>query len=674
VHALIRNISGLSKLSLLILLFVSALLGAVFSYLWTEAYYIDKGFKVPEGVITVTITNVTFPIDNSIYFDVTVLNPSYSETDAYITDIALITSISGEEEIHIISPEDIEPPIPYLLLRGETETFTCNRTWDEFSGQNVHVVVLLQDDSGATFSHTLGEVELKIIKVEFDPTVTVKRFNLTIENSIESLIPLNVSQIFFGSSEIPTQNITVQGENTTLPHQLSPGENKTFTLIWNLWTEDVLGLSHDITVRTIQGYSTVYRTQVLPPPISMEITDVAFIVPHSDIFNATVHSPLVAGAFSVNINRVSVTIGPQIFNNVTISPSTELLLQPGDNLTIQCLWNWETFKGQEAIITVYTKQGFHVSNTTLIQEAFGMPVALFEYAPQYPHSYESILFNSSKSYDTYGDIIDYFWDFGGGANDTGELVTHSYGDHGNYTVTLLVTDDDGLTDIVLVNITVINQSPIALFTESATTLFTEEIIFLNASQSYDPDGTISSYFWDFGDGNNNTGIFVNHTYLDDGIYMVSLTVTDDDGATNTTSDFKTILNRAPYASIDTSIATALIDQQILFNASASYDQDGAIESYFWDFGNGENTTGITVNYAYSTNGTYMVTLNVTDNDGAMTQANITIAVVPSLPMTTFLLSTESSKNSAPSSLHPFAVKLQSFRWRPRNPSATLFST
>jgi PKD repeat protein len=647
---------------------LSALLGAVFSYLWTEAYYIDKGFKVPEGVITVSITNVTFPIDNSAFFDVTVLNPSYSDTDAYITDIALVTS-NGDEEIHIIPSEDIQPPTPYLLLRGESETFTCNRAWDEFSGRNVHVVVLLQDDSGATFAHTLGYVGLRIIKTDFDPAVTVKRFNLTIENSFESLIPLNVSQVFIGSSEVPAQNITAQDENTTLPHQLFPGENKTFTLTWNLWTEDVLGSSHDITVRTLQGYSTIYRTLILPPPISLEITDTAFIIPYTDQFNATIHSPLVAGGYSVNIDRVSVTIVPQIFNNVTISPSTELLLQPGENLTIQCLWNWETHKGQEATVTIHTSQGFYASNTTQIQETFGMPVALFEYTPQFPHTYESILFNSSRSYDTYGNIIDYFWDFGDGEIDTGEVVTHSYGDHVNYTVTLLVTDDDGLTDTVLANITVVNQSPIALFSESATTLFTEEIIFLNASQSYDPDGTISTYFWDFGDGKNNTGIFVNHTYLDDGVYVVSLTVTDDDGAINATSALKTILNRPPYASIEAS-TTAIIDEQILFNASASSDQDGSIENYYWDFGNGENATGITANYAYSTNGTYIVILNVTDNDGAVTQANITITVVPGVPMRTFLLSAESYKDNTSFSLHTFAVKLKFSRLRPENPPTT----
>ncbi|MCW4051723.1 MAG: hypothetical protein NWE78_00765, partial [Candidatus Bathyarchaeota archaeon] len=103
-HTIIRNVKGLSKLSLLILLFASALFGAVLSYLWTEGYYIETGRKVPEDVITVTITNVTFPIGNSTYFNVTVLNPSFSKADAYITGIALIATIHGIETVDSIQP------------------------------------------------------------------------------------------------------------------------------------------------------------------------------------------------------------------------------------------------------------------------------------------------------------------------------------------------------------------------------------------------------------------------------------------------------------------------------------------------------------------------------------------------------------------------------------------
>jgi PKD repeat protein len=75
-----------------------------------------------------------------------------------------------------------------------------------------------------------------------------------------------------------------------------------------------------------------------------------------------------------------------------------------------------------------------------------------------------------------------------------------------------------------------NQKPIALFTESASTVYTNESIHFDASGSYDPDGSIVVYYWDIGDGNITTGMTSNHTYSEAGNYTVMLTVTDIDGA------------------------------------------------------------------------------------------------------------------------------------------------
>ena len=57
-------------------------------------------------------------------------------------------------------------------------------------------------------------------------------------------------------------------------------------------------------------------------------------------------------------------------------------------------------------------------------------------------------------------------------------------------------------------------------------------IHFNGSGSYDPDGTIVSYLWTFGDGNNATGATPTHTYAQNGTYTVTLTVADNGGATN----------------------------------------------------------------------------------------------------------------------------------------------
>jgi len=268
------------------------------------------------------------------------------------------------------------------------------------------------------------------------------------------------------------------------------------------------------------------------------------------------------------------------------------------------------------------------------------PVANFTYSPLTPYTGETVTFNATASYDPDGYIVSYAWDFGDNTTGTGNITTHTYADDGTYTATLTVTDNDGLTDATSADVTVLNRAPVAIFTESAETVYTGEVIHFNATQSYDPDGVVVSYFWNFGDGTNSTGATVDHSYSDDGTYTVTLTITDDDGATDTSSSTKTVLNRAPVASFTESAHTVYTSESITFNASASSDPDGTIVSYFWNFGDGTNATGMTVNHSYTDDGTYTVTLTVTDDDGAINLTTSTKTVLNRSPVAMFTESAE----------------------------------
>lgn len=81
--------------------------------------------------------------------------------------------------------------------------------------------------------------------------------------------------------------------------------------------------------------------------------------------------------------------------------------------------------------------------------------------------------------------------------------------------------DDGTT----------NESPTASFTYGCTDLTCD----FDGSGSTDSDGTIASYSWDFGDGSTGSGVTASHSYSADGTYSVTLTVTDDEGATDSST-------------------------------------------------------------------------------------------------------------------------------------------
>jgi len=263
------------------------------------------------------------------------------------------------------------------------------------------------------------------------------------------------------------------------------------------------------------------------------------------------------------------------------------------------------------------------------------PVAKFTESAETVYTGEVITFNASDSFDADGQIESYFWSFGDGANATGVVVGHAYSDNGIYTVRLTVTDNDNKTGSATATKTVLNRPPIAFFTESAEIVDTDEVIYFNASESYDLDGQIESYFWDFGDGNNATGIATSHSYVEDGVYTVTLTVTDDDGDVCSDSSTKTVSNRPPVASFTENATEVLTYETIHFDASSSYDIDGGITSYFWDFGDGAIGSGKTVDYWYTDDGAYTVTLTVTDNDGAIASTSAVKTVRNRPPLVLF---------------------------------------
>lgn len=172
-----------------------------------------------------------------------------------------------------------------------------------------------------------------------------------------------------------------------------------------------------------------------------------------------------------------------------------------------------------------------------------------------------------------------------------------------------------------------NQAPTASFTATATPLS----VAVNGSASTDVDGTIVSYGWDFGNGTLGTGATATGTYAAPGTYTVTLTVTDDDGATGATTQ-QVVVPDVPPNQVPTAAFTATTSPlSVAVNGSASADADGTIVSYDWDFGDGNVATGATASNTYAAAGTYTVSLTVTDDDGAIGTTSQQV-VVPDIPV------------------------------------------
>jgi len=258
---------------------------------------------------------------------------------------------------------------------------------------------------------------------------------------------------------------------------------------------------------------------------------------------------------------------------------------------------YPTALSEDAIRAHYAASGRSASNRN--------PVASFTTSADFLQ----VSVDGSASTDPDGPVASYAWNFGDGATATGPTATHTYAAGGTYTITLTVTDPQGATGTRSTPVSVgPNQAPVASFTATKDLLQ----VGFDASASTDVDGTVASYAWDFGDGHSDTGATTTHTYAAAGTYQVVLTVTDNRGATGTSSQSVTVVaNQLPTAAFTSTVAYLSVG----FDAAASADADGSVTGYSWTFGDGGTAAGVSPTHAYDVAGDYLVTLTVTDNRG-----------------------------------------------------------
>jgi large repetitive protein len=260
------------------------------------------------------------------------------------------------------------------------------------------------------------------------------------------------------------------------------------------------------------------------------------------------------------------------------------------------------------------------------------PVASFT-APASTLTGRAATFDASASADPDGTIASYRWDFGDGQvrETASPTIAHSFTLSGPKTVTLTVTDDSGSVAQASHEVSVSHLPPVASFTAPAS-VSTGQPARFDGSSSSDPDGTITSYRWDFGDGTTQitAGPRTSHIYRRSGTWAVTLTVVDDSASTNLARHAVTVADRAPIAAF-TAPASVDAGQTARFDASTSSDPDGTITSYRWDFGHGATdiTADPRTSHTYSKGGAKTATLTVTDDNDNTAQTAHAVMVVGS---------------------------------------------
>ncbi|QLG64315.1 PKD domain-containing protein [Halorarum salinum] len=275
------------------------------------------------------------------------------------------------------------------------------------------------------------------------------------------------------------------------------------------------------------------------------------------------------------------------------------------------------------------------STEVTVTEATNAPPTASLSVPPNATVNESVQLDAGGSTDDEG-IVEYRWDFDDdGTVDRGTdspETRYAFDSVGEATVNLTVVDTANATDSTTATLTVeerTNEPPTADLSAPSNGTVGEDVRF-DASGSSDDVG-VEEYRWDFDDDGTvdrtiNASV-VQHPFDAAGEFTANVTVVDAEGATDSDTATVTVSESAALSAvIDASTTEATPGDVISFDGGASTPADG-ITDYRWEFGDGENGTGVTAEHAYEDPGTYTVTLRVngTDNATATAEMEVTVA-------------------------------------------------
>lgn len=304
-------------------------------------------------------------------------------------------------------------------------------------------------------------------------------------------------------------------------------------------------------------------------------------------------------------------------------------------------WNWDFGDGSNAtdqnpVHTYPTGGNYSISLTA--QNADGTnstikidyitvlplvpPVADFIATPISGKTPLTVTFNDIST----GSPDHWIWDFGEGSNATDQNPVHTYTRAGTYTVSLSVTNADG-TDLKVRPDCIIVSTltpPVVGFTTNSTSGKSPLAIAFTDTSTNSP----TSWNWTFGDGAFSDEQNPVHVYSATGTYTVSLIVTNPDGSDTATRNGYISVSAPvlPVADFSSNRTTGNAPLTVGFTDSST----GQPTSWYWDFGDGKNSTGQNPVHQYISAGSFTVSLTVANPDGSNTKTRTNYITVTAI--------------------------------------------
>ncbi|HYG52971.1 MAG TPA: PKD domain-containing protein [Flavobacteriales bacterium] len=228
-----------------------------------------------------------------------------------------------------------------------------------------------------------------------------------------------------------------------------------------------------------------------------------------------------------------------------------------------------------------------------------------------------------------GAPVTWLWDFGDGTTSTaGPTVSHTYATAGTYIVQLFVTGGTGACFDNTFGTVLVSNTVTAYFNDEDTACLNEVIAFTDSSTTTGPP--ITSWNWNFGDGNTSTLQNPAHAFTGPGNYLVTLSIAVGGGCNSSYTQNVLVVND-PSANF--ALADGCLNQTSTFNSTSS-GNGLPIASTVWYFGDGNTATGTPAMHVYNAQGTYDVSLVVTGVSGCKDSVSAPVTIHP-LPVAAF---------------------------------------
>jgi len=527
-------------------------------------------------------------------------------------------------------------------------TGSSGNYWDDYSGVDDN-----HDGIGDTPYLIPGNVANEDFYPKMDPTVTDQ-----IVPQIDAISAYPNVQEIYGRTNISctvTDNIAVKNVfvNITFPNGTSSivecdkvaFRNTFFYSIicteFGAYEYQIIAIDvfNNVNVSVPQQFSVVWQQE---PPEITQINSTPNPAEFPEIISVTCN---VTDNVAVQMVRVTVAKTGDVIGNYTLSPVSIDAFGNGKygyNCTLPSVGEYEY-----RIWTGDINNNTNISQTYtfLIQDTIPPKIFNVSAEPALQNVNESVNISCIISDNHAIELVhaNIFCPNGTIYNETLHLVNgtyatqRSFSSNGIYTYTISAEDKSNNTNSSLVKTFKITYFPIVNFSYLPINVTDIDMVTFNASASYDIDGTIINYTWTFYVWSNiqdayvllatKYGIAVENQFMEDSppTYLVNLTIVDNDTAPGYEQRELLVANVPPVAKFNVTPSSPLVNEPISFR-DESYDIDGEVRIWIWDFGDGNTTLETNPIYTYHWDENYTVTLTITDNDYATTSYAMPIEV------------------------------------------------